>query len=930
MPETLLQTKLYIPPPRPNLVRRSRLIDHLSQGLQQGKKLSLISAPAGFGKTTLVTEWVGKIRFDNAIENKIVNRIAWLSLDESDNDPARFLAYFVAALQTIEADIGKGAFGMLQSPQPPPLEAVLTSLINDIIAISDRIIFILDDYHLIESSPIDDSLAFLLKHLPPQMHLVIATRDDPHLPLARLRARGQLIELRAAELRFSPTEAAEFLNQVMGLDLSVDDIAALEIRTEGWIAGLQLAAISMQGQEDATRLIKSFTGSHRFVLDYLIEEVLEQQSDIVQNFLLETAILDRLTGSLCDAVRFGGAQSAAGQENGQATLEALEQANLFVVPLDNERRWYRYHHLFADLLRQRLRQTQLEQIPTLHSRASEWYERNGLPSDSIRHALAAEDFERAADLAELAWPANSEGIQSILWLGWLKALPDEVVRARPVLSVGYAWAFLNSGQLEAAEARLLDAERWLEPAADMDERPGALLAGMVVVDEEQFVTLPVSLAAARAYHAQASGDLPGTVKYARRILDLLPEGDHQWRGAASSLLGLAQYASGDLAAAHRTFSNGLAGMDPLDAITGTFVLADMKMALGQLHAALSTYEQSLQLTLEHREPMPLGTEDVYTGISKLHRERGDLEAAAQDLLTGKKLGEKVELPDWQHRWCIAQARLKQTQGDLDGALALLNKAERLYIRTPVPDVHPIAALKARVWVEQGRLAEALSWAREQGLSVDDDLSYLREFEHVTLARVLIAQYKRDRVDGSIREAIGLIERLLQAAEEGARTGSVIEILVSQALAHEAQGNLPPALVSLERALSLAEPEGYLRIFVDEGPPMSRLLNEALSRGIALNTVRRLLVAFPGAEPEQTGSSQKRITESELVEPLSERETEVLQLISEGLTNQEIASRLYLSLNTVKVHTRNIYGKLGVHHRTSAVARARVLGVLPAT
>ena len=453
---------------------------------------------------------------------------------------------------------------------------------------------------------------------------------------------------------------------------------------------------------------------------------------------------------------------------------------------------------------------------------------------------------------------------------------------------------------------------------------------MVVVDEEQFQSLPASLAIARCYHAQAIGDVSGTVKYAQRVLNLLPEEGPQWHPVVSPLLGLAYWASGYLEAAHRTFSDLFAGMDTLDVINGTFVLADIKMTLGHLHEAVSAYEHALQLATEHGEPKLTGTVDVYTGISKLHRERGDLESAAQDLARSKKLGEQVELPDWQYRWCIAQARLKGTLGDLDGAIDLLDEAERLFVRTPLPKVRPIAALKTRVWVKQGRLTEALGWTRERGLSVDDELSYLREFEHVTLARVLIAQYKSDRVDGSIHEAMGLVERLLKAAEEGRRIGSVIEILILQALALEAQDNIRQSLAPLERALDLAKPEGYFRIFVDEGSPMARLLYEALSRDIAPEYVRRLLAAFPMEAPEQTDSSQRQVPDIGLVEPLSERELEVLQLITEGLTNKEIAAMLYLSSNTVKAHTHNIYGKLSVKNRTQAVGRAKALGILPLT
>ncbi len=437
MTESLITTKLYIPPTRPELVPRPRLTGQLNDG--RYRKLTLISAPAGFGKTTLVTEWLENLRSDSEKEIKIENRIAWLSLDEGDNDPSRFLSYIIIALSQakgIDPAFGKATLGMLQSPQPPPSDAILTSLINELAEITDNFILVLDDYHLIESQPIHDALTFLLEHLPPQMHLVFVTREDPQLPLARLRSQDRLTELRAADLRFTPSEAAEFLNQVMGLDLSAEDIANLETRTEGWIVGLQMAALSMQGRSDTASFIQAFTGSHHFVLDYLVEEVLQRQTERVRSFLLQTSLLDRLSGSLCDAV--------TGQEDGRGMLKTLEGGNLFVIPLDDKREWYRYHHLFADVLQVRLMEQQPNQVATLHQHASEWYEQKDIPSLAIHHALAAEDFERAAGLAELAWPAMSGSFQSIEWIGWVKELPDEVVRARPVLCVGYARAFLNA------------------------------------------------------------------------------------------------------------------------------------------------------------------------------------------------------------------------------------------------------------------------------------------------------------------------------------------------------------------------------------------------------------------------------------------------------------------------------------------------------
>jgi len=912
MPVPILTTKLYIPPPRPGIVPRPRLVERLNKCLETGCRLTLISAPAGFGKTTLVSEWIiGCGR-----------PVAWLSLDEGDNNPTSFLAYLVAALQTIMANIGAGVLRTLQSPQPPPIESILTILLNEITTIPDNFILILDDYHVLDSKPVDEALTFLLEHLPPRMHLVITTREDPHLPLARLRARGQLAELRAADLRFTPSEAAEFLNQVMGLNLSAEDITALETRTEGWIVGLQLAAISMLGHQDAASFIKSFTGSHHFVLDYLVEEVLGQQSESIQTFLLRTSILDRMCGPLCDAVL--GSPSASGQE----TLEYLESNNLFIVPLDNERRWYRYHHLFADVLRMHLMLEQPEQVSSLHQQASAWYEQNGLPPDAIRHALAAEDFERAAGLIELAWSAMALSYQSSTWLGWVKALPDELIHLRPVLSVGYAWALLDGGELEASEARLHDAERWLDMPTDK----------MVVVDQEQFRSLPASIATARAYRSLALGDVPGTVKSARRALELTPADDQVRHMQATSLLGLAQYASGDLVAAERSladFQANLRKTGEIPTLIGiTFLLADIRVALGRLHEAESSYQQSIRLATGQGEAMPLGTADLYRGLGELCVERGDLEAAARHLLTSQKLGEQTTLTDWPYRLCVSQARLKEAQGDLDGALALLDEAERVYVRGPLPEVRPVAALKAGVRLKQGRLAEAQGWAREQGLSVDDDIRYTREFEHITLARVLIAAGKSDRAACSLDEATRLLERLLQAAETGGRLGSAIQILLLQALAFQALGDLPHALAPLERALALAEPEGYVRIFVDEGEGM-RLLIEKQSRNRdhpMSGYEDKLLAAFaqPAAAPKSVRPGRAKAIihqKSDMIEPLSERELEVLKLLRSELSGPEIAQQLIVSLHTLRTHTNNIFKKLGVNNRRAAVRRAEELDLL---
>ena len=910
MSTPILATKLFVPPTQPKVVVRPRLIEHLDEGLD--RKVTLISAPAGFGKTTLLGEWVAGCG----------RAAAWLSLDERDNDPTRFLTYLVAALQTIAPNMGEGVQGALQSPQPPPAEAMLTALLNEIITLPDDFVLVLDDYHAIDARAVDDALTFLLEHLPPGMHLAIATREDPSLPLARLRARGQLTEVRASDLRFTISETAEFLRGMMGLDLSAEEIDALETRTEGWIAGLQLAALSMRGREDVPGFIRAFAGDNRYILDYLVEEVLQRQPERIRNFLLQTSILDRLSGHLCDAI--------TDQEDAGVVLEALERGNFFVVPLDDRRQWYRYHHLFSEVLRAHLMAEQPDQVSILHQRASEWYEHNGLPAEAIQHALAAEDFERAADLVELAWPDMRRSRQEATLLGWLETLPDELLHCRPVLGVAYAHVLLASGVFEGVEDCLHFAEQWLDTTAERRARPDTPAGEMVIVDDEAFRRLPGQIAIARAGLALARGDVPGTVTYARRALDLAPEDDHMTRGGAAGFLGLAYWTGGDLEVAHRTYADGMASLQKAghisDAINGAITLAAIRITQGRLREAMSIYERGLQLATEQGEPLVRGTADMYVGISELYREHDDLDAAMQELLRSKEQGEHTGFPQNRYRWRVAMARIRESEGDLEAALDLLDEAERLYMSDFSPHVRPIVALKVRIWVRQGKLDKALDWARERNLSAQDDPGYLSEFEHITLARTLLARYRSDREEHSIHEGMGLLERLLRSAEEGGRMGSVIEILVLQALAHEAQGDSPSALVPLDRALTLAEPEGYFRVFVDEGRPMASLLSDAAARGITPDFTARLLAAL--AAEEQKGAEESHLPPTQfLYEPMSQRELEVLRLIAQGLSNREISERLFLAVITVKGHNRNIFRKLQVRRRTEAVARARELGLL---
>ena len=905
MPIALLETKLYVPRPRRGLVLRPRLSERMDRGM--ASKLVLVSAPAGFGKTTLLTEWLSARAA--ALDDE---RLAtWLSLDRSDNDPASFWAYVIAALRTVASGAGESALALLDAPQPPPIQTVLTTLLNDLGTVAGEIVLVLDDYHVIDARDVHDGMAFLLDHLPPQLHVVISSRADPALPLARMRARGELTEIRAAALRFTADEAAAYLNEMMGLHLTAPDVAALERRTEGWIAALQLAALSMQGRDDVAGFIASFAGDDRYVVDYLAEEVLARQPDPVQAFLLQTSILGRLSGPLCDA--------GTGQGGGKGMLETLDRGNLFVVPLDDRRRWYRYHQLFADVLQARLLDERPGQVPGLHRRASEWYEQNGELPEAVRHALAAGDFERAAGLVERAIPAMRRTRQEAKLRGWLEVLPDDVIQARPVLSVYFAGALLITGELEGVEGRLRDAERWLEPAAGDRDEPRVPVAQMVVAYEEEYRRLPATIELYRAGQALARDDAPGTIRHAQRAIELALDDDHLCRASAAGLLGLVYWGSGDLEAGHRAYSACVEGLRRAgfiaDILGCSIALADIRNTQGRLGDALRTYEQALQLAGEQGGPVLRGTADMYVGMSEIARERNDLHAATQHLLRSQELGEPTGLPQNRYRWRVAMARVREAEGDLRGALDLLNEAERLYVSDFFPNVRPVPALRARVWIAQGRLGDALAWAREQGLSADDNLSYLREFEHITLARLLLA-----RSEG---EAAPLSERLLQAAEAGGRTGRVIEILVLQALTRQALGDIPAALGFLDRAVTLAEPEGYVRVFADEGAPMTSLLRAAAKHGTRRDYVRRLLAAASGIEHNSP-------TEQALIEPLCERELDVLRLLGSELDGPAIARELMVSLNTMRTHTKNIYAKLAVTNRRAAVRRAAELNLLPGT
>lgn len=894
----VLATKLFVPSPRSQAISRPRLVDQLDAGVRAGRRLTLVSAPAGFGKTTLLGEWIAQTR---RLDPKV--RVAWLSLEQSDNDPVRFLTYLVAALRGADPDVGQEDHNVQLSA-----EATVTSLINDIALSRQPMVLLLDDFQLIEDASVRDAVVFLLDHLPPTMHVAIASRSDPLLPLARLRAGGDLTELRAADLRFTPDEAAAFLNQVMGLSLTREDVAALETRTEGWIAGLQLAALSLRESTDVPAFIDAFTGSNRFVIDYLIEEVLHQAPLHVREFLGQTAILERLSGPLCDAV--------TGRTDSAEMLESLERANLFIVPLDDRRQWYRYHHLFADVLRSRLLAHGPDHVRALHSRASEWFEQNGSPDEAVRHAFEASDFTRAARVIEATIPGVRKSRQDATLLGWLAALPDDAKKRRPVLRVFSAWSSLVAGDISSVDRQLKEAEELLAASADGDSPEHDSEPG------EELETLPVTIELYRASLALATGDLAGIADHAQRAFDAARPDDHLGRGAAAGLLGLASWANGDLAAGVIAFGDSAKSLrfagNLTDALSTTMVIADMLLPLGRLRDAQKIYEEALKQSIEHGNGgQP--TADLHAGLSDVLRERNELTLAKNHLTASTELGESALSHEHRYRWFVAMARVREADGEPELALESLTHAEQCYRRGFFPEVRPIGGMKARIWITQGRLPEARTWVEEQGLANEDAPDYLHEFGHITLARLLFAEHGVDPLGDSLDDARDLLARLLSAAEAGGRQGSVNEILVLQSLAFHAEGQTPLALVPLERAFALAEPEGYVRLFVDEGAPMLALLRAAAGAGVRPDFVRRLSQAL-----RDTGASVAPGASNGM---LSERELHVLRLLATELSGPEIARELYVSLNTMRTHTKHIFLKLDVSSRPAAVRRAESLGLI---
>jgi LuxR family maltose regulon positive regulatory protein len=911
MPPLLLQTKLYIPPTRPGLVSRPRLIERLNAGLPGrnrgfARKLTLVCAPAGYGKTTLVSAWLRSVDQPHA----------WISLDEGDNDLVCFLNYLVTAFRQVDGEIGQAVQHLLETPQLPSVEALLTELINDILTRSSSLVLVLDDYHTITESSVHEAVGFLLERQPPQMHMVVVSRQDPPLPLSRLRGRGQITEIRQSDLRFTLQEATAFLNQSMGLKLETSQVATLDTHTEGWITGLHMAALALQsrrtdgGTEGVARFIDSFSGRHHFVLDYLTDEVLRHQPEPIYKFLLRTCILERMCGSLCDALVNEVAQDNGTFLSNQQILEYLQQANLFVMPLDDERRWYRYHRLFAELLRARLQETDPDQVAGLHLRAATWYDRNTLPAEAIHHALAVPDFDLAAEVIEraiLKIPTWSS-ISTATFMGWMAVLPDEVVHVRPWLRLFASRVLYLTGQRAAARHAL----RKLEDSLREDP---------TLPDAEQILRLAVS---DRASYAAVRGDVQQAIQFARQVLAQLPQDDAGTRIRVTSILGLSSLRAGDVKDAERAFSEAIATAQAAGlkfaAVPLICNLADVQFVQGQLRLAIQNCEQAIQLgTVDGTPIQPVGF--AHLELGKILYEQNDLPAAEQHLLKGLKLLQKGQITIGLETGYAILAQIRQAQGNAAGALAAIDQAMQITQGNDIARLSTLtSAYQARIWLAQDRLDLAARWAYDYWHN--DQVEYLREFEDLTLARVLLAR-------GESTKALALLDRLLASAEAAGRLGGVIEAQALRALAQQATGDSDGALETLSCALEMAEPEGYVRVFVDAGQPMAELLRRASARGLGGKYVNKLLGARQPSSPRPTrsGFAHPTLQQTALIEPLTDREIEVLLCLAEGLSNAETAQRLFISLPTVKSHTRNIYGKLGVHSRKEAVTQARELGIL---
>ncbi len=914
--QVLLVTKLARPSVSTGLVPRPRLVNQLQLGIQ--RPLTLIAAPAGFGKTTLLAIWLEHAPL----------RSAWVSLEQDDDDLIRFWSYVFTALSHVHPGSETAALALLQgsaSQQLPPMETVLTVWINGLATLSHEVVLILDDYHVITAPAIQRSVTYLLDHLPHQLHLVMATRADPPFPLARLRTRSHLTEIRAADLRFTAEETNAFLTGVLGLHLSDKDIAALEARTEGWIAGLQLAALSMRGRQDMRAFLKAFTGSQRYIIDYLTEEVLGRQPEPVQTFLLQTAILEQLQGSLCEAIMGEHGREASGQ----AMLEQLEQANLFLVPLDDERRWYRYHQLFAETLRHRLQRKYPTLVSELHRRASAWYEQQGLMHDAIHHALVATDFARAARLVEQTFPSFVRRGEITTLHRWVAALPDELVRPNIELSILQGWLLFVTGKHDAAEQLLQNIERTfgINPVVDEHSERQTLPGGASKQAE-----IRGRIAALRASIAVTQGDIPRTIALSRLALEYLPK-ENISRAYAAWYLGRAYWLSGDVRAASMALAEASRVSWEVNHLYTVFMvthdLAHVQKLQGQLHQADQTYRQALQRARERGGDLP-AIGPAYVGRGKLEYEWNHLDAATSLLQEGIKLCERTGNGRAILQGYITLAFIKQAQGDTDGANAIMQQVVQSTSRQDFSQYREAQVEAFWAWLSlmQGDEAAVSRWLQHCDLSLDREVSHLREREYLTLVRVLLSQRRLD-------EAMKWLANLWQLAETQGRTGSGIEILMLQAEALHASGEVNQARERLSRALFLAEPEGYIRLFVDEGEPMAQLLVQmhhrlADDQPSSTRYREKLLALLGRAHSEEVPHSSAAVPRpivQPLSEPLSERELEVLRLIAAGYSNREIADQLVIAVSTVKWYVNIIYGKLQVESRTKAVARARELKIV---